>query len=215
MRPIILLKKKQLSGNEKKVHRYRTTCHLIFLGIYFFWSKEMFNYNCSTNILHKMFNLFLIEWHHVHIGGTASVAMIKNNGFWVGISMKTAAALEKAGPSCSFSLKVDIQTSKATSIIFFPATILFRLLNLLNFSYKNKAKCGILVYFLSVGGCVIDSAHFDNSSNFLSAIDFLSVDFFRGGLFSKIKIEHSRSLLVDPMLFIFFSEIRTGPKSWS
>ena len=89
-------------------------------------------------MLHKMFNLFLIGWHHVHIGGTASVVMIKNNGFWAGTSMRAAAALEKAGPSCSFSLKVDIQISKATSMIFFPVTILFRLLNLLNFPIKIK-----------------------------------------------------------------------------
>lgn len=103
---------------------------------------------------------------------------------------------------------------KTTSMIFFSATILFCLLKLLNFSTISKAKWGILVDFSSGSGCLIDSAHLENSY-FLSAIDFLRVAFLRDGSFSTIEIEHSRSFLVEPNAISDFRWGHKSRKNWS
>lgn len=65
--------------------------------------------------------------------------------------MGAAAPLGRAGPSSSFSLKVNILVTKTTTMVLFSAIIMFHLLTLLNFPSINKEKLGILVRFLIRG----------------------------------------------------------------
>lgn len=59
--------------------------------------------------------------------------------------MGAAAPLGRAGPSSSFSLKVNILVSKTTTMVLFSAIIMFHLLTLLHFSSINKEKLGFLI----------------------------------------------------------------------
>ena len=168
----------------------------------------MFIYNYINKYATKKFNLFSVGRQHFQIGGTATVALIKKISILSRIGMGVAVPLGETGTSRSFSLKVEISISKTASMILLLATILFRMLNLLNFFSTNKAKWSILVDFSSGGSCVINSAHLGSSSNFLSAIDFLRVVFFRGGSFSGTEIEHSKSSpsKSKPSLFFRWSQ---------
>ena len=132
----------------------------------------MFIYNYINKYATKKFSLFLVGRQHVHIGGTASNVLIKKMWILNRIGMGVPAPLGETGTSRSFSLRVEISISKTASVILLLATILFRMLKLLNVSSTNKEKWSILVDFSSGGSCVINSAHLGSSSNYLSAIDF-------------------------------------------
>ena len=100
----------------------------------------MFIYNYINKYATKKFNLFLVGRQHVHIGGTASVVLIKKIWILNRIGMGVPAPLVETGTSRSFSLKFEISISKTASVILLLATILFRMLKLLNVSSTNKEK---------------------------------------------------------------------------